>query len=392
MQGLVPPPPGELANFVDPPTKQANNIALHVVMLSLVTIAVAIRVYTRTFITRKVELDDYLCILAFCLTCAYSALLLACGDYFLGHHIWDITLNSYTYGSRLEVFAEFVYLILSATIKLSCLILYRRIFYPSKTMRWLCFCGMAFIGAAYFAFFMASILDCMPVVRHWDPLVPGHCLPSGTTAYGSGALNVVTDIFVVFLPLRAIWRLQMKFSRKVKVMAVFGLGIVVVALSITRLAMTPLVFTDTDPTWTLFTFSIYSVLELYIGLICACSLAFPSFLDRYGPSLRRAIGSYTSILRTDRSRNRLMADVSGSVGSREQRTASGDTAQRSQYSIATAKYARLDEATAGLPMDQMVIEVPASTMPANPRGRAKLEYGEDGSTADSRMWPGSHQR
>ena len=58
MQGLVPPPPGEVANFVDPPTEQANNIALHVVMLFFVTVCVAIRVYTRAFITRKVELDD----------------------------------------------------------------------------------------------------------------------------------------------------------------------------------------------------------------------------------------------------------------------------------------------------------------------------------------------
>ena len=135
-----------------------------------------------------------------------------------------------------------------------------------------------------------------------------------------------------------------------------------------------------------------SVLELYIGLMCACSLAFPSFLDRYGPSLRRAVGSYTSILPlNDRSRNQLMADASGSAGSREQRTASGDTPQRSQYSIATAKYARLDEEAVGLPTDQMVIEVPARTMPASPRGRAQLEYGENGSTADSRMRQGLHQ-
>lgn len=92
-------------------------------------------------------------------------------------------------------------------------------------MRRLIYAGVAFVLAAYSALLITSILGCLPVERHWNREVPGQCLPSGTTAYASGVLNVVSDIFVVFLPLPALWRLNMKLSKRIKIMTVFGLGI-----------------------------------------------------------------------------------------------------------------------------------------------------------------------
>ncbi|KAM0806082.1 hypothetical protein BDR22DRAFT_786932, partial [Usnea florida] len=292
--GLAPAPPGQVANFVNPVTQTGSNIALHTVMLFFITLCVAIRLYTRHFITRQLGLDDYLCILAYCLCVTYAGLLLACGEYLLGHHLWDITLPAYIRGKKLETYAEWVYLPLSAAIKLSCLLFYRRIFGPSLLMRRLIYAGIVFILATYIGLLLTSILGCLPVVKHWNPTVPGHCLPPGSTAYGSGALNVASDIFVVFLPLPALWHLNMRLSRRLKVMAVFGLGLIVVAMSITRIAKTPLIFKETDSTWALSNFAIYAILEMDIGLICACLLAFPAFIDRYGPALMNRLRSYTS--------------------------------------------------------------------------------------------------
>ena len=178
--------------------------------------------------------------------------------------------------TQLETYAEWVYLPLSAAIKLSCLLFYRRIFGPSLLMRRLIYAGVVFILATYIGLLITSILGCLPVVKHWNPTVSGHCLPPGSTAYSSGALNVVSDIFVVFLPLPALWRLNMRLSRRLKVMAVFGLGLMyvfrclhrigeakirrpsVVAMSITRIAETPLIFEEKDSTWVLSNFAIYA--------------------------------------------------------------------------------------------------------------------------------------
>lgn len=58
MIGLAPAPPGQVANFVNPVTQTGSNIALHTVMLFFITLCVAIRLYTRQFITHQLGLDD----------------------------------------------------------------------------------------------------------------------------------------------------------------------------------------------------------------------------------------------------------------------------------------------------------------------------------------------
>lgn len=56
--GVVPAPPGQVANVVNPPTLLGSNIALHTVLLFFVTLCVAIRLYTRRFITHQLGLED----------------------------------------------------------------------------------------------------------------------------------------------------------------------------------------------------------------------------------------------------------------------------------------------------------------------------------------------
>nr|POE90126.1 hypothetical protein CFP56_20593 [Quercus suber] len=53
-------------------------------------------------------------------------------------------------------------------------------------------------------------------------------------------------------------------------------------------------------------------MELYIGLTCACALAFASFVDHYGPAAVRSVQSYTSLLFGSRS-IRSQSTVNGSI-------------------------------------------------------------------------------
>ena len=56
--GALPPPPGDSANFVDPPTRTKSTIALHTVYLTVVTFCVVLRIYTRRFISHSLGWDD----------------------------------------------------------------------------------------------------------------------------------------------------------------------------------------------------------------------------------------------------------------------------------------------------------------------------------------------
>ena len=76
--GALPPPPGVEPNFINPSDQYAGNIALHATCLTLVTLLVAMRLYTRIRITKaNLGVEDCQCT-HFTITmmaCAYQGLL-----------------------------------------------------------------------------------------------------------------------------------------------------------------------------------------------------------------------------------------------------------------------------------------------------------------------------
>lgn len=56
--GALPPPPGQAANFVNPPNHDADFIALHTTFLALITLFVAMRVGVRGLVLRQLGWDD----------------------------------------------------------------------------------------------------------------------------------------------------------------------------------------------------------------------------------------------------------------------------------------------------------------------------------------------
>ncbi|KAL8914401.1 MAG: hypothetical protein Q9172_007089 [Xanthocarpia lactea] len=99
-------------------------------------------------------------------------------------------------------------------------------------------------------------------------------------------------------------------------MAIFSVATFAVIASIIRLVRTPDLFVDRDRSWNLGKIQVWvyviliagpgirsyllnksSVLEVNVGLICACSLAFPAFLDRYKAAFMERLRLYTDCFR-----------------------------------------------------------------------------------------------
>ena len=91
-------------------------------------------------------------------------------------------------------------------------------------MRWLCYAGAFVCTALYVAEIFHDIFICVPVQKDYDPKVPGHCLPSGVGGSITAIFNVITDFYILILPLPFVWSLQMKLRPKLRLMALFGLG------------------------------------------------------------------------------------------------------------------------------------------------------------------------
>ncbi|KAF3482730.1 putative Integral membrane protein Pth11-like [Arthroderma uncinatum] len=282
--GAIPPPPGVTPNIVDPPSQWNGNIALHTVCLTLATTAVAMRIYTRTIITRtKMGVDDYLCLVSFVLTVAFSALMIKSYTLGIGRHLWDTPPLWLSDALKYFTFAQYVYLILTATIKLTFLFFYRRVFSPQTLSKILISFGIVFVSTSHVAILFATVFSCSPIARAWNLAIPGRCINPVILPYLSGALSSATDLYVLILPIYPVWNLNMKLRRKIKLLAVFGLGIFAVAASIVRLAETPVLKSSPDATWNISRLAVWAVIEANIGIFCGCLLLLPAFLDRHWP-------------------------------------------------------------------------------------------------------------
>lgn len=59
LRPAAPPPEGETTNLVDPPDQMTENIALYTILLTFVTLLLAMRLYTRIRISKvKLGLED----------------------------------------------------------------------------------------------------------------------------------------------------------------------------------------------------------------------------------------------------------------------------------------------------------------------------------------------
>ncbi|KAL8860657.1 MAG: hypothetical protein Q9178_003010 [Gyalolechia marmorata] len=191
-------------------------------------------------------------------------------------------------------------------------------------MRWILRIAMTLIVCIYTGLFFSSLFKCWPLEDNWDPTTSsGNCIkPKGASPYVSASFNVVSDIVVLVIPTPAIWSLKMRSRRKVRIMAIFSVATFAVIASIIRLARTPNLFVNRDRSWNLGKIQIWvyviliagpyirsyllnksSVLEVNVGLICACALAFPAFLDRYKATFVKRVRLYTDFFRPTTDRN-----------------------------------------------------------------------------------------
>lgn len=115
---------------------------------------------------------------------------------------------------------------LAACVKLSFLFFYFRLFSPLSKIKYFIYFGIVLVVGSSIALVIATILNCVPVERAWDSAVPGACFSPMILFYTSSIFSVVIDFYVLALPVIPLWHLHMDLKRKLKVLAVFGVGIV----------------------------------------------------------------------------------------------------------------------------------------------------------------------
>jgi energy-converting hydrogenase Eha subunit A len=85
---------------------------------------------------------------------------------------------------------------------------------------------LAFIISGYsIALALALIFACRPIRKSWDPSITwGSCINRPGIYLATAVTNTVSDLALIVIPVRVIWRLRMRLVQKIGVIVMFGIG------------------------------------------------------------------------------------------------------------------------------------------------------------------------
>ncbi|KAF2832610.1 hypothetical protein CC86DRAFT_401372 [Ophiobolus disseminans] len=214
-------------------------------LTSVSTLVVATRFYCRIWIVGRLKVYDYMALFALLSTwglcvCNYYQVIYGTGylkppDFF--DHISKEEQEKYKLyriiGSAVSWYAYHIgYLFTLALIKLSILVFYLS-FATQRTFRILVHLSIVIVAAASVAMILVNALQCPknPKIALTAAILEDkgrqHCLDLRIVFYLQAGFNMVSDLFILVLPLPLFFRLRMHTAKRLSLLAVFCAGLLV---------------------------------------------------------------------------------------------------------------------------------------------------------------------
>lgn len=72
---------------------------------------------------------------------------------------------------------------------------------------------------------IGGFLMCRPLAKNWNAAIPGTCGSQPDYYFSMGVINIITDIFLIALPMPYLYRLRMEWRKKILAMALLSIGV-----------------------------------------------------------------------------------------------------------------------------------------------------------------------
>jgi hypothetical protein len=143
-----------------------------------------------------------------------------------------------TVGSKLTVINRLFYNTYIWLQKCVVMILYKRMLaglpWADKCMKlyW------AILAATYVVIQVVTFTDCRPLHLYWQVVPnPGTCSQALGQLIILGALNIVTDLMLIILPMPTLWSIQRSLVERLRLVGLFSIGFFLVAITVVRLPL-----------------------------------------------------------------------------------------------------------------------------------------------------------
>ncbi|KAF2134347.1 hypothetical protein P153DRAFT_420062 [Dothidotthia symphoricarpi CBS 119687] len=220
----------------------------------------------------NIGLDDYTTVVALVLANGFFWTCMIGMRSMLGRHVANLSHPLMVIDFLKSVWiAQMFYTFAIACIKFAVLAFYWRLFsVNARTVIWIV-AGMC--AAWYIAMLMCFVFSCIPVQAAWDiTITEAKCIPIRSIYLGGSIPNVILDIIVVAIPMPYVWRLHAPIAQRLVIAGMFVLGTFIAVVSLVRLIIflqIPIA-TSGDVTFNFREIVVWSIVEINIGLVCAC--------------------------------------------------------------------------------------------------------------------------
>jgi len=145
-----------------------------------------------------------------------------------GVHQWDLTTEEVRSALFWFNITSIEYGIEILLVKLTILMIYRRVFVPHRWNNFDIILRIfeVILISFYFSITVVKIFECNPRARIWNKKLAGTCINVNTMLNSSGMFNLITDILILLVPIKSVWNLKMKKSRKIRVVLIFTFGLI----------------------------------------------------------------------------------------------------------------------------------------------------------------------
>ncbi|RDW84184.1 uncharacterized protein DSM5745_04510 [Aspergillus mulundensis] len=272
------PPAGHTPQFDAPYNYlQVGTIVAFAVTFFVATLFVGLRYFQAFKLTQKVEVDLGIITVSYGVALAYFVTMLDLFSHGWGKHMWDVSLAQLMELNKALLPNTLCYLTCPAITKLAILsVLYR--INPARIYR------AATIAVALFIFAYTLTL-CIITGGPCSPLKDGTLQCLENVALSGAVLNIASDLAVITLPIPTVHNLHLQLKQKLTIGCLLALGSGVTVCSIARLPYVIRLSHTADSTWTQAILGVWSIVEVNLGIICACAMRFKRLISTYLPRL-----------------------------------------------------------------------------------------------------------
>ncbi|KAI0593323.1 hypothetical protein F4775DRAFT_578575 [Biscogniauxia sp. FL1348] len=250
----------------------SETIGIGVLCMTVATIVVLVRLYTKHYILNQLWLDDYLAAAALVGTLTCGIIQCIQTKYGLGYHIWDLPdFTGFVMYFKLLYAISIMYNVTLLLIKFSLFFQYYRLVkeIPRYSVAYLVIMGL--VGCWSIVQILLIVFACFPIQGYWDLSVPSKCIGHAELVWMTSGGNIATDVIVLLLPMPVVWKLNLKKGRKWAILGIFSLGFFTCAISITRLVAYAVM--GEDFTYDMERVIVWALVEMTSGLLCSVLIA-----------------------------------------------------------------------------------------------------------------------